>query len=262
MPKSVFRLLALLAFYLVCLGKTAEGQVVISRHFPGREDMAILCWSIPEERGGYQSQIVVFQTDTHGTAKFLWQSFLGNSYAPQIRFVEEITVQGLPLALVERQTGAASSQLDVIGKVAGRIVRLLQIDGFKFDVVHLGGSKLPFIIAHTDASVLDVPDIYRWTGRRFEEDSAAHSDYYRQCLAKDKSALPEDSSAVVLVNLARIAVLSGDRTEAKAILTDALSRERSKGDEANEETLRLINKALHALEPSRHAQEENPHPKI
>ncbi|MGB8525086.1 MAG: hypothetical protein WCD43_19140 [Candidatus Acidiferrales bacterium] len=191
----------------------------------------------------------------------MWQSPIDNSYAPQIRFIEEITAEGLPLALVERQTGAASSQLDVIGKAAGRIVRLLQIDGFKFDVAHLDGSKLPFIIAHTDASVLDVPDIYRWNGGRFVEDSAAHSDYYRQRLAEDKIALPEDSSGVVLVNLARIAVLSGDRVEAKAILADALSRERSKGGEANEETLRVINRALRALEASQHPQGGNPHPK-
>jgi len=262
MPKGLLRILALFAFSLICMGETAESQIVVSRHFPGREDTTILCWSIPEERAGYQSQIVVFQTDAQGTAKVLWQSPIDNSYAPQIRFIDEITVQGLPLALVERQTGAASSQVDVIGKAADRIVRLLQMDGFKFDVAHLDGSKLPFIIAHTDASVLDVPDIYRWNGGRFVEDSAAHSDYYRQRLTEDKRAIPEDSSGVVLVNLARIAVLSGDRTEAKAILTDALSRERNKGDEANEETLRLIHKALQTLEASRPPREDNPHPKM
>lgn len=261
MPKGLLRFVALIAFSLIWLGKTAESQTVVSRHFPGREGTNVLCWSIPEERAGYQSQIVVFQTDAQGTAKLLWQSPIDNSYAPQIRFIEEITAQGLPLALIERQTGAASSQLDVIGKAAGRIVRLVQIDGFKFDVVHLDGSKLPFIIAHTDASVLDVPDIYRWNGGRFVEDSAAHSDYYRQRLAEDKSTLPEDSSGVVLVNLARIAVLSGNRAEAKAILADALSRERSKGNEANKETLRLINKALQALEASRPPREDTPHPK-
>jgi hypothetical protein len=141
MPKGLLRFFALLAFYLVCLGEPAESQIVISRHFPGREDTAILCWSIPEERAGYQSQIVVFQTDTQGTAKLLWQSPLDNSYAPQIRFIEEITVKGLPLALVERQTGAASSQLDIIGKAAGRVIRLLEIDGFKFDIEHFDGAN-------------------------------------------------------------------------------------------------------------------------
>jgi hypothetical protein len=179
----------------------------------------------------------------------LWQSALDNSYSPKIRFIDEITAQGLSLALVERQTGAASSQLDVIGNATGRIARLLQLDGFKFDVEPLDGSKLPFIIAHTDASILDVPQIYRWNGSRFVEDSASHPDYYRKLLDEDRAALPENSSGVVLVNLARIALLSGDPAAAKTILTDALSKERGKGDAANQETLRLIAKALHALSP-------------
>ena len=157
-------------------------------------------------------------------------------------------MQGLPLALVERQTGAASSQLDIIGKAAGRVIRLLELDGFKFDVEQLDGDKLPSVVAHTDASILDVPEIYRWNGTRFVEDSASHPNYYRRLLAEDRDTLPENSSGVVLVNLARIAALSGDRNAAKTILTDALSRERSKGGAANEETLRLINKALHGLE--------------
>jgi hypothetical protein len=48
MPKGLFRFLALLACHLACLGKTAEGQIVISRHFPGREGPTVLCWSIPK----------------------------------------------------------------------------------------------------------------------------------------------------------------------------------------------------------------------
>ncbi len=249
MRYSTFRLLAVLVFCTAGLGRTAEGQSVVLQHFPQREDVSVLCWSIPEARAGYLSQIIVVQTDSQGFARLLWQSPLDNSYSPQIRFIPEITVQGLPLALVERQTGAASSQLDVIGKTAGRVMRLLQIDGFRFDVKRLDGSKLPFLIAHRDASILDVPDIYRWNGSRLVEDSASHADYYRQLLAEDSNKLPANSSGVVLVNLSRIAVLSGDRTRAKTILEDALSRELRKGDAANRETLRLITEALHALVP-------------
>jgi hypothetical protein len=247
MCKSLFRLLALFAFFTICVGRTAESQTVVFQHFPGRENAGILCWSIPEEGVGYLSQIVVVETDRQGTTKLLWQSPLDNSYAPQIRFVLEIAVEGLPLALVERQTGAASSQLDVIGRSAGRIVRLLQIDGFRFDVERLDGGELPFIIAHRDASILDVPNIYRWNGSRFAEDSASHPDYYRRLLAEDREKLPADPSGVVLVHLSRIALLSGDRTAAKAILDDAFSRERSRGDAASRETLNLITDALRAL---------------
>ena len=242
-----FRLFAALVFCAACFAGTARGQSVAFQHFPQREDLGILCWTIPEEGAGYLSQIAVFQEGRNGIARLLWQSPLDNSYSPRIRFLPEITVQGLPLAVVERQTGAASSQLDVIGKSAGRFARLLEIDGFQFDVERLGAGKPPLIIAHTDASILDVPDIYRWNGSRFVEDSASHPDYYRQLLAEDRSKLPANSSGAVLVKLSRIAVLSGDRAAAKTILAGALSRERAKGDAANKETLRLITEELHAL---------------
>jgi hypothetical protein len=148
--------------------------------------------------------------------------------------------------LIERQTGAAA-QLDVIGERAGRVLRLLELDGFKFDVEHLDGATLPFIIAHSDASILDVPAIYRWNGVRFVEDSRSHAGYYRELSAEDRRTLPENTSGVVLVNLSRIAILAGDRSGARTILNDALASERNKGDAADKETLRLIKQALRAL---------------
>jgi hypothetical protein len=181
-------------------------------------------------------------------AKLLWQSSPAYAYSPKIRFVQEISAQGLPLALVERQIGAASSQLDVIGKTTGgRVKRLLELDGFEFDVEYLDGAKLPLIIVHSDASILDVPAIYRWNGVRFVEDSRSHAGYYRDLLAEDRRSLPENSSGVVLVNLSRIAMLAGDSSAARTILNDALASEHGKGDAADRETLRLINHALHAL---------------
>ena len=247
MRERLFFMFVALALCAAGIAGTARGQSVVFQHFPQREDLGILCWTIPEEGTGYVSQIAVVQAGRNGIAGLLWQSSLDNSYSPRIRFLSEIASQGVPLALVERQTGAASSQLDVIGKVAGRFARLLQIDGFKFDVERLDAGEPPVLIAHTDASILDVPDIYRWNGSRFVEDSATHSDYYRQLLAEDRNKLPVDASGAVLVNLSRIAVLSGDRTAAKTILDNALSRERAKGDAANKETLRLIAEALRAL---------------
>jgi len=251
MPKVLFRFFALSFFCTALLADTAEAQTVISQRFPGRNDTVIVCWSIPDQSTGSLSQIIVLQTENDGNARTLWQSAPGNSYSPQIRFIEQIQVQGLALALVERQTGAASSQLDVIGKSAGRVDRLLEIDGFKFDVEHFDGDKLPFVVAHTDASILDVPEIYKWNGTRFVEDSASHPDYFRRLLAEDRSSLADDVSGIVLVNLSRIAVLSGDRTAARTILTDALAKERSKGDAADEEALAIITKALQALVTSR-----------
>lgn len=244
--RGLSRLSTLLIFCAICFGQANEDRKLVSGRFPDREDLAILCWSVPDA-DGYLSQILVFRNDGQGKARVLWESPLDYAYSPQIQFVRDITVEGVPLALVERQTGAASSHLDVIGKSAGRIARLLSIDGFKFDVQRLDGSKLPFIVAHVDASTLDVPTIYRWNGSRFVDDSASHPNFYKQLLADDKARLPEGSSGVVRVNLSRIALLSGDYREAKAILDQALSNEQSKGDESDPLTLQLINKALHSL---------------
>ena len=248
--KSLFWRLAPLAFYVLGSGAAAESQTVAFQHFPGRESVGILCWSVPEPGAGYLSQIVVLETDKQGNSKLLWQSPLDNSYAAQVRFIPEIIVQGMPLALVERQTGAASSRLDVIGETpAGHITRLFRTDGFRFDVEHLDGGELPFLIAHRDASILDVPDIYRWNGRQFAEDSASHPGYYRQLLIDAEEKIPPDSSGIVMVSLSRIAVLSGDQGAARTILEDALSQERNKGQKANQETLRLISNALQSLGP-------------
>lgn len=249
MHNSLFRLLALIGICTACLASNVQGQDVVVRPFPEREDVQILCWSAPEKDGGFVSQIIVFQADKRGSATPLWQSHIENAYSPQIRFIPEIVSQGLPLVLVERQTGAASSQLDVIGKTTGHVGRLLQIDGFQFDVETLDGSKLPVIIAHRDASILDVPAIYRWSGDRFVDDSRIHRTFYQELLKHDKEKLPPDASAIVLLNLSKIAVLAGDLAEAKTILDNALSRERAKGSEASPEILKLIAANLRTLTP-------------
>lgn len=234
-------------FFTAWSGGGAEVQSVAVQHFPRHEDVGILCWSIPEEGAGFISEIVVFQTGQNGDTKVLWQSRLDNSYSPVIRFMPEISVQGLPLALVEQKTGAGSAELYVIGKADGRVVRLDHIDGFQFDFERLDGGKLPYIIAHRDASILDVPEIFRWKGRKFVEDSASHPGYFRRLLAEDRRKIGTGAAGAVMVKLFRIADLSGDRTEAKKILDDALRRERARGDAANKETLRLILEALRSL---------------
>jgi len=195
MSRPLLRLLTMFALCAACSGKTAEWQGIVSERFPQRQDFTVLCWTIPEQAAGELSEIDVLQTDNRGIAKVLWQYPLAYAYFPKIRFVEEIRAQDLRLTLVERQTGAPSSQLDVIGKKAGRIESLLELDGFKFDVEHLDGAKLPFIIVQSDASILDVPAIYRWNGVRFEEDSRPHAGYYRDLLAEDRRTLPANSRA-------------------------------------------------------------------
>lgn len=247
MRNTLFSLFTVFLLCASCFGTGDELRTVVSQKFPHANDLDILCWVAPVDGEGLVSQIIVFRVERMGPATVLWQSSLDPAYSPQIRFVEEIMVSGVPIALVERQNGAAISQLDIIGKAPGRFQRLLKIDGFQFDVEHLEGSKLPFIIAHTDGNILDIPVIYKWNGNHFIEDSASHPEYYRQLLYEDKKKLPPNSSGIVLVNLSRIAVLAGNRSEAKTILDGALSRERGKGDAADKETLRLIIEELHGV---------------
>lgn len=232
--------------------KTTAGQTVVHQTFPRHEDIGILCWSIPDQSDGYLSQIVVLEDGRAGVSRLLWQSRLDNSYSPQIRFVPEIRVQGLPLVLVERQTGAGSSELDAIGKVVGGFARLFHVDGFRFDVATLDGSDRPLIAAHRDASILDVPYIYRWDGKRFVEDRTSHRRYYRKLLADDAKNLPSNPSAAVLVNLAQIAFLSGDRATSKRLLDDALAKERRNGPAADTEILHRIARAQRALSETPH----------
>lgn len=244
MRPALFRLLTVFVCFVSCFGRADELRNLVSQRFPRTEGVEIVCWAVPQESEGFLSQIVVVQTANDGSAKVVWQSSLEPAYSPRIRFVEEIMVSGVPIALVERQNGAATSQLDIIGKVSGRFQRILKIDGFQFDVAHLDGSKLPFIVAHTQGNILDIPVIYRWNGSQFVDDSASHPESYRELLIEDEEKIPSDSSGVVLVNLAKIAVLSGNRAEAKRILAEALSKERANGNAANKETLRRIAEAL------------------
>ncbi len=217
-----------------------------TEQFPDRDNVRIVCWSISENTGPV-SEIVVLETDAEGRAWPLWRSAMDSSYSPKIWFLPGTTLHGLAVALVERQTGAASSELDVVGKFNGHIARLQRFDGSEFEVRPLEGADFSSLIVHTDVSVLDVPEIYRWNGTRLVIDSAAHPDFYGRLLTEDRKSLPSDSAAIVLVNLARIAVLANDQEAARQILERARSAERSKGASANAETLRLISQALSAI---------------
>src|ERR1700689_3046108 len=100
--RGLSRLSTLLIFCAICFGQANEDRKLVSGRFPDREDLAILCWSVPDA-DGYLSQILVFRNDGQGKARVLWESPLDYAYSPQIQFVRDITVEGVPLALVERQ---------------------------------------------------------------------------------------------------------------------------------------------------------------
>ena len=246
--RSIFTVfLNVLVLCVSCFGKTDELRSVVSQSFPKAEGLQLACWVVPDEGEGYFSQIVVFHVDDDGRAKILWQSELDRptlqkfSLLKKSRLVVYLSLWS-NVKTVHRHHSRRSR------KDSGRFQRLAQINGFKFNVEHVDGSNLPLVIAHTDGNILDIPLIYRWTGSGFVDDSASHPTYYRRLLSEYKAELPSASSGIVMVNLSRIAILSGDRSEARKILENALSSERSKGNAANKETLRDITDALHTLE--------------
>ena len=222
---------------------------MVSRQFPGHPEIKILSWTVPAEELGYVSQVVVLRTAGPGAPVRLWQSSPDLSYRPKVSFLSEIAPHGVPLALVQRQTGAAAAELDVIGRANGHFGRLLQIDGFRFEVQRIGRDRMSSIVAHTDASLLDVPQIYSWSGSHFIDDSAGHPAYYRTLLAQDQKSLPHDTSPAVLLRLSRIAVLAGDPDAARKTLENALARERNRGKAADPDVVRSIMHALSALPP-------------
>lgn len=222
-------LICSVAGVLVLLGvaNCANAQQTIFERFPEHAEFGVLCWTVPGGQSGSISQILILRTTAAGAPELLWQSALDSSYSPRVRFMPQIRVHGTSLAFVERQTGAGSFEVDIIGKSAAGFTRLFHADGFRFDLIPLDGSKLPVIIAHRDASILDVPRIYRWNGSRFVDDSFTHPSYYRKLLGEDRKAVPADASAPVLINLSRIALLAGEPTAARRLLREAHAKQRS-----------------------------------
>jgi hypothetical protein len=247
MCKLPIRILVLFLLLPVCSGKGEELNYLVSQKYPQAEDLQIVSWGAWEEGAPCISQVVVLQTGNQGPAKILWQSALDSAYSPKIRFLEEMALSGIPIALVERQTGAAAAQMDVLGKISGHFRRLSHIDGTRFDVERLDSTKPSCIVAHQDENILDVPEIYCWRQNRFVEESALHPDYYRKLLNEDKTKLPSSMSAIALVHLSKIAILSGNLAQAKRIAAEALSKERANGKEANQSTLGEITKLLNDL---------------
>lgn len=241
---NFLRAVALLFALLLCVTLTAEGQTIVSAGFPADPALRIVCWSVPDQNAGSLSQIVVLATSNRGGSKMLWQSGIDSSYSPGIRFISEFRTGNLEVGLVERQTGAGSSELDAVGKLGKQFIRLFHADGFQFDVKNLDPGRPAVLIVHRDPSLLDVPAIYRWSGRRFKDDSVSHPGYYQQLLIEDARTLPSDASPEVLLHLSQIAALAGDRTRASAILRSALSRERARGTDADPQTLQRIQEAL------------------
>jgi hypothetical protein len=233
-----------------------NGEVEAIQHFPGREDLGVLCWTVfDKDLPGYLSQIVILMYQKGMTPQVLWQSSLDQTYDPEIRFLPEIKSEGLPLVLVKEQIGAAYASMNVIAKVEGHFTQVSLIGGVEFEILPLEQDKPPFIIAHHKSTYFDVPDIYRWNGSRFALDNRAHPGFYRSLFEEDKNTQPIELS-LQLQNLARIADLAGELGEARMLLLKALVMEEKKGDDQSMQ--RSLRSDLQKLEGETSRQSNGP----
>lgn len=169
MRTSLTCLVASLMLWAPCSAESGQTHHFVFQRVPHTKDLEVLCW----EAEGI-SQIIVVHTDASQPISPLWQSPIEEGYAPKIRFIDEIRLQDVPLILVERQEGASISRLDILGMSAGKMIRLSQISGFKFDIAHLDGHRLPSIIAHQLEDHADVGKRYDWNGEVFVDETAKY----------------------------------------------------------------------------------------
>jgi len=232
---------------LILLSPSGRAQdAPLIEHFPGRQDLAIVVTSLPPNPEENISQIAVFRADRSGRKQLLWQSEFEPGYAPQIEFSPEINSEGLPVALVQLQFGAAYGELELIGQSGGRFTRLQRVLGTYFDVTPLEGSS-NFVIAHQRPYVLDIPSIYGWNGRRLVDVSSAHPTYYRGLLRAHEAELNQAWAGATLLDLSRIAALAGEQTKERAYLQLAQQSESRQGSAANLDVLRQISQRMHAI---------------
>lgn len=140
----------------------------------------VAAWSFASQGGRDASVVVVKQVEQarHVIGRFSVQY----GYSPSVVVKPEFTFHGTPVAMVETQFGAAASGLLVLGVSAGSAYNLGSIDANYFDFITLGGVTL--LVAHEDANVLDVPHLYKWTGKSFVDNSTEHPEFYRELVAK------------------------------------------------------------------------------
>lgn len=231
------------------VASTASAPAPVVQPFPGHAGLKIAIWGLSAtEYGGNLSEIIVFLQNPHSGAKALWRSEIEEAYAPTIEFVPAIASEGLPIALVYQQFGAAWGELELVGRSGGRIRRIQRLMCSFYEVKQLNADRQDFIIGHDNIDILDVPHIYRWSGRRLMDVSAAHQSFYRVLLQQDEQEAYEAWSGIALHALAQIAALAGNARQEVAILKIARKNEQTRGADADPALLRSIARRLRTLE--------------
>ncbi len=186
-----------------------------------------------------KSHVLVIQTPRAKPFHVVWDSgpFRGEGTAiqpyPQFKF------DGHPLVFVSVTTGLRQTELFVLGSQEKSVRVLLHTNSAGFDVEPMGKQKLPVLVEHFDPSMIDVPQLYRWTGEKFCDCSREFPEFYKfryQSYGMDWQTFTPS----IAINFARLAWLGGNTELAREALAQARKQLSNKSDTLSETTRRQL----------------------
>lgn len=182
-------------------------SAVLLRELASGQELFIEVWSTIRPESNRSVVAVIRRAGP--TTRVLRRFTINDAYAPTVIVSREFMYNGSPIALVEAQFGAAACTLEAFGADGGSVRRLASIHGAFFEFV--AESSTPYLLAHEDVNLFDVPRLYRWTGSSFVDDSAKHPDFYRRLVAKIRSERDvEHFAPAVQLRFAELVRLSGE----------------------------------------------------
>jgi hypothetical protein len=213
---------------------------------PWAEDLYIAAYMYRSPNWDPLSSIVVVRLDrTSGKPRLLWQSKEEQLYAPKIIVEKKLSYEGAPLVMVDRQSGAAWHNLDVIGWRDQRPVLVYTLkDMMGVELKSLAPGQAPVVVAYRKPYVTPLPEIYEWDGKKFVPATTKYPQYYEDVLKKGFRFQDEEMKPL---EVAIMTARAGYPEKAKKLLEELLAAEKSRGAQADqgrinaiEHTLRLV----------------------
>jgi hypothetical protein len=192
------------------------------------------------------SSIIVVRLDrTSGKPKLLWQSKEEQLYAPKIIVEKKLTYEGAPLVMVDRQSGAAWHNLDVIGWRDQRPVLVCTLkDVVGYELKSLAPGQAPVVVVFRKPYVTPLPEIYAWDGKQFVSATTKYPQYYEDVL---KKGFHFQDESVKPLEVAIMTTRAGYPEKAKKLLEDWLAAEKRRGPQADKYRINAIEQELKAL---------------
>jgi len=167
-----------------------------------------------------KSHVLVVRTPRAKPFHVVWDSGPFQGEGTAIQPYPQFKYNGYPLVFVSVTRGVRQTELFVLGTQQKSIRVLIHINSAGFDVEPMGKQKLPVLVEHFDPSMIDVPQLYRWTGEKFCDCSRQFPEFYKfryQSYGMDWQTF----SPSLAINFARLAWLGGDTALAKTVLEQA-----------------------------------------